>query len=43
MVPATYRDEAGTIYHGAVLANYGLLPDLPQGDYASTIVQLTRI
>jgi hypothetical protein len=40
---APYRDEAtGVVYHGAVLLAHGLPLDLPAGDYASTVVLLSR-
>jgi alpha-galactosidase len=41
---ARYRDrETGTVHHGAVLLHNGIRLDLPDGDYASTLVQLSRI
>jgi alpha-galactosidase len=40
---AQYRDVAsGIVYHGAVLLAHGLPLDLPGGDYASTVVLLSR-
>jgi alpha-galactosidase len=41
---ARYRDEeTGRMYHGAVLLGYGLRPELPPGDYASTVIHLVRV
>ncbi|KIF77206.1 alpha-galactosidase [Streptomyces sp. 150FB] len=41
---ARYRDAAtGAVHHGAVLTGYGLLPELPSGDWASAAVHLVRI
>jgi alpha-galactosidase len=41
---ARYRDEeTGREYHGAVLLGYGLRPELPPGDYASTVIHLVRV
>jgi alpha-galactosidase len=39
-----YRDEeTGEVHHGAVLMGYGLRPQLPAGDYASTVTHLVRL
>jgi alpha-galactosidase len=41
---ARYRDEeTGEVHHGAVLLGHGLRPQLPPGDYASTVVHLVRL
>ncbi|MEU1618413.1 alpha-galactosidase [Streptomyces sp. NPDC005722] len=41
---ARYRDtRTGTVHHAAVLGGYGLTPDLPPGDWASTAVHLVRV
>nr|WTB34510.1 alpha-galactosidase [Streptomyces sp. NBC_00830] len=41
---ARYRDaRTGSIHSGTVLSTYGLLPDLPPGDWASTAVHLIRM
>ena len=41
---AKYRDEAtGRVHHGAVLTAHGLDLGLAPGDYASTLVRLTRL
>ncbi|MFI7704872.1 alpha-galactosidase [Nonomuraea sp. NPDC049480] len=41
---ARYRDEGtGQVHHGAVLLAHGLHLDLPAGDYASTLIRLTRL
>ncbi|MFD9542650.1 GH36 C-terminal domain-containing protein [Streptomyces sp. NPDC060022] len=40
---ARYRDlRTGTVHSATVLGEYGLLPDLPPGDRASTAVHLVR-
>ncbi|MET9126871.1 alpha-galactosidase [Streptomyces sp. NPDC004528] len=40
---ARYRDaRTGTVYDSAVLGEYGLVPDLPPGDWASTSLHLIR-
>ncbi|MGW4670798.1 alpha-galactosidase [Streptomyces sp. NPDC004324] len=40
---ARYRDaRTGTVYDAAVLGEYGLVPDLPPGDWASTSLHLIR-
>ncbi|MGW1887664.1 alpha-galactosidase [Streptomyces sp. NPDC001970] len=40
---ARYRDtRTGVVHHGAVLAGYGLVLDLPAGDWSSTSVHLVR-
>ncbi|MEU7854720.1 alpha-galactosidase [Nonomuraea sp. NPDC049141] len=39
-----YRDEdTGALHHGALLMAPGLLPDLPAGDYASTLIRLRAV
>jgi alpha-galactosidase len=41
---AVYRDQdTGTTYRGAVLLHSGLPLDLPPGDHASALVQLSRV
>ncbi|MFJ8618412.1 alpha-galactosidase [Streptomyces clavifer] len=41
---ARYRDtRTGAVHHGAVLEDYGLALGLPPGDWASTLVHLTRV
>ncbi|MFD5778425.1 alpha-galactosidase [Streptomyces sp. NPDC126933] len=41
---ARYRDaRTGAVHHATVLTAYGLLPDLPPGDWASTAVHLVRV
>ncbi|WP_198357548.1 alpha-galactosidase [Streptomyces fildesensis] len=41
---ARYRDaDSGSVHSAAVLTGYGLLPDLPHGDWASTAVHLVRV
>jgi alpha-galactosidase len=41
---ARYRDaRTGVVHHGAVLTGYGLLPELPAGDWASAAVHLVRV
>lgn len=41
---ARYRDaDSGSIHSATVLSEYGLLPGLPHGDWASTAVHLIRI
>ncbi|MFC8126313.1 alpha-galactosidase [Streptomyces sp. NPDC057302] len=41
---ARYRDtRTGAVHSAAVLSDYGLLPELPSGDWASTAVHLVRI
>ncbi|MEJ8661516.1 alpha-galactosidase [Streptomyces sp. MS1.AVA.4] len=38
-----YRDtRTGAVHHGAVLAGYGLMLELPAGDWSSTSVHLVR-
>ncbi|MEU3298901.1 alpha-galactosidase [Streptomyces sp. NPDC006678] len=40
---ARYRDtRTGAVHHGAVLAGYGLMLELPAGDWSSTAVHLVR-
>ena len=40
---ARYREqETGREYDGAVLSHHGLVPDLPRGDHASTVIHLRR-
>ncbi|MER7680503.1 alpha-galactosidase [Streptomyces sp. NPDC096934] len=40
---ARYLDaRTGTVYDSAVLGEYGLVPDLPPGDWASTSLHLVR-
>jgi alpha-galactosidase len=41
---ARYRDAAtGRLHHGAVLLARGLPLELPDGDWASTLVHLTAV
>ncbi|MGW1244368.1 alpha-galactosidase [Streptomyces bobili] len=41
---ARYRDaRTGAVHHAAVLGEYGLLLDLPRGDWSSTAVHLVRL
>lgn len=40
---ARYRDvRTGDVHHATVLAEYGFRPDLPSGDWASSVVHLVR-
>ncbi|HKT05808.1 MAG TPA: alpha-galactosidase [Rugosimonospora sp.] len=40
---ARYRDaDTGEVHHGAVLLGHGVRPQLPTGDYASTVLHLVR-
>ncbi|KZB88692.1 alpha-galactosidase [Amycolatopsis regifaucium] len=39
-----YRDEdTGKVWHGAALQAHGLFPGLPAGDFASTVIRLTKL
>ncbi|MGW7647354.1 alpha-galactosidase [Streptomyces bobili] len=41
---ARYRDaRTGAVHHATVLGEYGLLLDLPRGDWSSTAVHLVRL
>ena len=41
---ARYRDEeTGDEHDGAVLLHHGLVPVLPRGDHASTLLHLRRV
>ncbi|MEE4491729.1 alpha-galactosidase [Streptomyces sp. BE230] len=41
---ARYRDtRTGTVHSAAVLSGYGIRPELPRGDWASTAVHLVRL
>ncbi|MFI0084997.1 alpha-galactosidase [Streptomyces bobili] len=41
---ARYRDaRTGAVHHSTVLTEYGLLLDLPRGDWSSTAVHLVRL
>ncbi|MYV55245.1 alpha-galactosidase [Streptomyces sp. SID3212] len=41
---ARYRDaRTGSVHSARVLTGYGILPELPEGDWASTAVHLVRV
>ncbi|OLZ49608.1 alpha-galactosidase [Amycolatopsis keratiniphila] len=41
---ARYRDEdTGKVWHGAPLLAHGLFPGLPDGDFASAVIRLTKV
>ncbi|WP_410657920.1 alpha-galactosidase [Amycolatopsis sp. lyj-112] len=43
-VAARYRDaDTGKVWHGAALLAHGLLPGLPDGDFASALIRLTKL
>jgi alpha-galactosidase len=40
---ARYRNvRTGAVHHGSVLTGYGITPDVPHGDWASTVMHLVR-
>ncbi|MFG2882565.1 alpha-galactosidase [Streptomyces sp. NPDC048297] len=41
---ARYRDtDSGAVHHASVLTGYGIAPELPPGDWSSTLLHLIRV
>ena len=41
--PHTQYSSGTAVHEGAVLLHHGLIPTLPSGDYASTMIHLTAV